>query len=69
METDQLLQFPYPWLVTSMHAVFTSIGCLILLMRGYFEPAKLTRHENLVLIAFSSLFTINIAISNVSLYV
>ncbi|RYO77170.1 hypothetical protein DL762_009438 [Monosporascus cannonballus] len=36
---------------------------------GHYHAAKLTRQENLTLVAFSFLFTINIAISNVSLYV
>ncbi|RYP49473.1 hypothetical protein DL768_004832 [Monosporascus sp. mg162] len=34
---------------------------------GHYHAAKLTRRENLALVAFSFLFTINIAISNVSL--
>jgi hypothetical protein len=38
-----------------------------MLQLGYFHATKLTRRENLALVAFSLLFTINIAISNVSL--
>jgi drug/metabolite transporter (DMT)-like permease len=38
-----------------------------MLQLGHFHSSKLTRRENLALIAFSLLFTINIAISNVSL--
>lgn len=37
------------------------------MIRGYFRLTKLTTYENLVLVAFSFLFTINIAMSNVSL--
>jgi hypothetical protein len=36
---------------------------------GYFELSKLSTREHLVLVAFSMLFTLNIAMSNVSLYV
>lgn len=38
-----------------------------MLQLGYFNASKLTRRENVALVAFSLLFTINIAISNVSL--
>ncbi|ORY93046.1 triose-phosphate transporter family-domain-containing protein [Syncephalastrum racemosum] len=36
-------------------------------MLGWFQPAKLGDHENFVMLMFSVLYTINIAISNVSL--
>ena len=35
--------------------------------QGYFKLSKLNRTENIILVAFSVLFTMNIAISNVSL--
>jgi hypothetical protein len=38
-----------------------------MLQLGYFHATKLTRRENVALVLFSLLFTINIAISNVSL--
>lgn len=38
-------------------------------MRGSFELTRLTDSENLTILLFSMLYTINIAISNVSLYV
>ena len=60
-------QFDFPYLLTAFHTGTTSIGCFALLRRGYFKPTKLGRKENFVLVTFSSLFTINIAISNVSL--
>ena len=44
------------------------MGCLILYYRGAFTLTRLTDRENLVLFLFSTLYTINIAISNVSLY-
>ncbi|RYP02508.1 hypothetical protein DL766_010335 [Monosporascus sp. MC13-8B] len=61
--------FRFPWLLTALHAGCSSIGCTVMLQLGHYHAAKLTRQENLTLVAFSFLFTINIAISNVSLYV
>ncbi|KAF7196622.1 GDP-mannose transporter GONST5 [Pseudocercospora fuligena] len=57
----------YPWLLTFSHAFSTSIGCSLLLVTGQMKLSKLTLRENLTLVAFSTLFTLNIAISNVSL--
>ncbi|KAL3428416.1 GDP-mannose transporter GONST5 [Phlyctema vagabunda] len=59
--------FAYPWLLTASHASFTSIGCFILQKAGYVKLTQLSKDDNLILVAFSTLFTINIAISNVSL--
>ena len=60
-------QFAFPWLLTALHAGSASLGCYSLMLKGYFRLTKLTTSENLVLVAFSFLFTINIAMSNVSL--
>lgn len=57
----------FPWLLTVMHTGSTSIGCTALLLAGHLRLSKLATKENLILVAFSSLFTLNIAISNVSL--
>lgn len=57
----------YPWLLTSLHAATTSAGCLFLQRMGYFQCTKLSSRDSLVLIAFSGLFTANIATSNASL--
>ena len=63
-----LLQgFHFPWLLTTIHATCVSIGCYCLLLSGRFSLTTLKTPENVALIAFSFLFTINIAISNVSL--
>jgi hypothetical protein len=62
-------QFAYPWLLTTLHAGSASIGCYILLVRGAFSLTRLSYQENVILVLFSFLFTINIAVSNVSLYV
>jgi len=60
-------KFAYPWLLTALHTGSASIGCYILMLQGAFTLTKLSRRENFTLIVFSFLFTINIAISNVSL--
>jgi hypothetical protein len=40
-----------------------------MLKMGYFTLSKLGRKEHMILVAFSFLFTMNIAMSNLSLYV
>lgn len=62
-----LLDFRYPWSLTAIHTLCGSIGCYILYFCGFFTPAKLGDQENMVMLMFSVLYTINIAISNVSL--
>jgi len=59
--------FHFPWLLTAVHSGCSFIGCTVMLQLGHFHTAKLGRRENVALVAFSLLFTINIAISNVSL--
>lgn len=58
-----------PWLLTVLHTGSTFLGCLAYLGTGNLKLSRLGTRENLVLLAFSTLFTLNIAISNVSLYV
>jgi len=60
--------FPYPWTLTSIHSLCATCGSLAAYKLGYFEfgPARSMR-ENLILLGFSSLYTVNIAVSNVSL--
>ncbi|ERS98562.1 hypothetical protein HMPREF1624_05347 [Sporothrix schenckii ATCC 58251] len=60
-------KFPHPWLLTALHTGSASIGCYILRMRGTITRTPLDWREEMTLLAFSVLFTINIAISNVSL--
>lgn len=60
-------KFSYPWLLTAIHAGSASIGCYILELRGVVKRSELSRRDESVLLAFSVLFTINIAVSNVSL--
>lgn len=60
-------QIKAPWLLTATHATATSIGCSVLLLTGNLKLSKLAGRETLILLAFSMLFTLNIAVSNVSL--
>lgn len=59
--------FAFPWLLTTLHTSFLSVGCYVLMRCGYFSLTKLDTRQNGILVAFSFLFTLNIAISNVSL--
>ncbi|RPA86722.1 TPT-domain-containing protein [Ascobolus immersus RN42] len=60
-------KFPFPYLLTGIHAFFGMMGCMFFHAKGTFKLTKLTDRENLTLFLFSTLYTINIAISNVSL--
>lgn len=60
-------KFPHPWLLTALHTGSASVGCYILRMRGAIPRTHLNWNEEMKLVALSVLFTINIAISNVSL--
>ncbi|KIJ63665.1 hypothetical protein HYDPIDRAFT_92303 [Hydnomerulius pinastri MD-312] len=62
-----LIRFPFAYSLTALHALCGSIGGFVLLKSGAYVPAKLTDADNLALIAFSVLYTINIAVSNLSL--
>ncbi|OAQ73462.1 triose-phosphate transporter family domain-containing protein [Pochonia chlamydosporia 170] len=59
--------FHFPWLLTFLHASFASMGTYGMMHLGYFKLSRLGRRENLALVAFSALFTANIAVSNLSL--
>ncbi|KAI9667517.1 MAG: UAA transporter [Bathelium mastoideum] len=60
-------KFPYPWLITTLHTSFGAFGCSLLLARGHFKLTRLTMRSHAILVAFSFLYTVNIAMSNVSL--
>ncbi|KAG8907246.1 UAA transporter, partial [Tulasnella sp. 408] len=62
-----LVHFPFPYSLTALHTLCGTIGCLWLRNIGYFTPARLTVRQNLTLAAFSVLYTLNIAVSNLSL--
>ncbi|KAJ3020746.1 UAA transporter [Thoreauomyces humboldtii] len=59
--------FHFPWTLTTVHTLFGTIGCYLCVLTGIFVPAPLGRREKMVMLAFSVLYTVNIAISNVSL--
>ncbi|GAA5878972.1 hypothetical protein JCM16303_007249 [Sporobolomyces ruberrimus] len=60
--------FPFPWTLTAIQMLSGTIGTQIALSRGFFVQARLTTKENIVMLAFSGLYTINIAVSNLSLH-
>lgn len=62
-----LIHFPYAYSLTALHALCGSIGGFVLLRLGVYVPAKLTDADNMALLAFSLLYTVNIAVSNLSL--
>ncbi|KAF9573444.1 UAA transporter [Mortierella alpina] len=59
--------FKYPWTLTGIHTLCSGIGAYVMSRMGYFVPAQLGEQENMVMLMFSFLYTLNIAISNVSL--
>ncbi|KAG0299249.1 UAA transporter [Dissophora globulifera] len=59
--------FSFPWTLTGIHTLCSGLGALIMAKLGYFTPAHLGERENMVMLMFSFLYTLNIAISNVSL--
>ncbi|KAG0265316.1 UAA transporter [Mortierella polycephala] len=60
-------QFGFPWTLTGIHTLCSGIGALMMARMGYFTPTQLGERENMVMLMFSFLYTLNIAISNVSL--
>ncbi|KAG0173632.1 UAA transporter [Apophysomyces sp. BC1034] len=62
-----LFEFPFPWTLTAIHTFCGAIGAYAFWKFDVFSPSKLGEQENIVMILFSVLYTINIAISNVSL--
>ncbi|KAL8703870.1 MAG: hypothetical protein Q9201_002959 [Fulgogasparrea decipioides] len=63
----QTFQFPFPFMLTALHAAASIIGTQIMLARGYFTLKHLSGQDNAMLSAFSVLYTANIAVSNMSL--
>ncbi|KAL1921181.1 uncharacterized protein VTP21DRAFT_10897 [Calcarisporiella thermophila] len=59
--------FGFPWTLTGIHTACSTIGAYMCYKMDYFRPAKLGERESMVMLLFSFLYTINIAISNVSL--
>ncbi|KAI0826145.1 TPT-domain-containing protein [Irpex lacteus] len=62
-----LTSFSFPYTLSALHALCSSLGGLILRWHGFYEPKRLSGHEEAALAAFSFLYSLNIAVSNVSL--
>jgi hypothetical protein len=62
-----LLQFPFPYTLTAIHALCGSIGGFLLLESGLFVSTRLGTKDAIALVAFSVLYAVNIAVSNMSL--
>jgi len=62
-----LINFPFPYTLSALHALCGSIGSIILVRIGSIPVPRLIPHEKLILLAFSGLYTLNIIVSNVSL--
>jgi hypothetical protein len=63
-----LLAFPFPWSLTAIHALAGTIGSQLAHANGLFSAARLSRNHSFILVAFSILYTVNIAVSNLSLH-
>ena len=61
--------FPFPYTLTAIHCFFGTVGSLVCWKRGVFTPVRLTQTETAIVVLFSGLYTINIMVSNVSLFV
>ncbi|KAI9006958.1 triose-phosphate transporter family-domain-containing protein [Hyaloraphidium curvatum] len=62
------LGFRFPWLLTAVHSATTFMGAISLIPLGVFQPSnKLTTADQVTLAGFSVLYTVNIAVSNISL--
>jgi hypothetical protein len=64
---NQREQFPFPFLLTAIHAGSSLAGTCMLIVNGRFSLSPISKAQHIKLSAFSLLYTINIAISNLSL--
>lgn len=62
-----LIGFPYPYTLTGLHTLCSTIGCYFLRSRGVYISKPLSKGDQAVLVAFSALYAVNIIVSNVSL--
>jgi hypothetical protein len=62
-----LVQFPFPYTVTAVHALGGTVGCWPLRRRGIYSKKKLDQGESLIILGFSLVYAVNIAVSNASL--
>ncbi|KAL2358121.1 triose-phosphate transporter family-domain-containing protein [Cryomyces antarcticus] len=61
-------KFPFPYLLTAIHTGCSPLGCVLLHKLGHFTLTNLTSREHAKLYLFSMLYTLNVAISNLSLH-
>ncbi|KAL8936770.1 MAG: hypothetical protein Q9216_004755 [Gyalolechia sp. 2 TL-2023] len=61
-----MIMFPFPFLLTALHAASGIVGTQILLARRVFTLKNLSGRDTALLSAFSILYTANIAVSNAS---
>ncbi|KAH9171121.1 TPT-domain-containing protein [Lactarius sanguifluus] len=62
-----LVSFPYPYTLTAVHAIFGLVGGTCLQLQNVYQPKSLWGSDYVLLLAFSLLYSINIAVSNASL--
>jgi drug/metabolite transporter (DMT)-like permease len=62
-----LVSFPHPYTLTAVHAFFGLAGGASLRLRNVYQPKSLWGPDYVVLVAFSVLYSVNIAVSNASL--
>ncbi|EIN14509.1 TPT-domain-containing protein [Punctularia strigosozonata HHB-11173 SS5] len=62
-----LVDLPYPYVLTAVHSLCSTLGALIMRRKGFYTPSRLGLRENVLLLAFSTLYSLNVAVSNVSL--
>ncbi|KAJ7628404.1 triose-phosphate transporter family-domain-containing protein [Roridomyces roridus] len=62
-----LLHFPFPYTLSALHALFGTIGGSLLVKYRCFVPSRPSPQKVAILLAFSLLYALNIAVSNVSL--
>ena len=62
-----LVSFPYPYTLTALHAIFGLVGGTCLRLQNVYQPKSLWGSDYALLLAFSLLYSVNIAVSNASL--
>ncbi|KAJ3029502.1 UNVERIFIED_CONTAM: UAA transporter [Siphonaria sp. JEL0065] len=66
----KFFQFKFPWLLTAIHSLLTYAGC-VALIKGFKTITPQVpldkRRDQLIVLVFSVLYTVNIAVSNISL--
>jgi hypothetical protein len=62
-----LVRFPFPYTLTAVHMFVSAGGCTVLAYCNFFPLPELDGGELAIVATFSSLYTVNIAVSNASL--